>query len=119
MNNQLPQTDESPFPVGYHTFHNNKDINFQLNRFYSYGHWTKAETEEIGNAIQKLENWSVTLTELAEQHLADNRPRTAAFCYRAAEFYTLPGDPLKMQLYDRFSELFDESIQSATWINFP
>jgi hypothetical protein len=38
------------FPVGYHLFHKNKDINFQLNRFYSFGYWTKDDAEEAGNA---------------------------------------------------------------------
>lgn len=111
MNTDLNPTENFSFPVGYHIFHKNKDINFQLNRFYSYGNWTKAETEQVGSAIKKLENWTETLMGFAEQHLADNRPLTAAFCYRAAEFYALPGDPVKMQLYDQFSELFYKSIQ--------
>jgi len=118
MNNQINKLDISPFPVGYHTFHKNKDINFQLNRFYAYGNWTKAETEQVGDAVQKLDNWTETLTGIAEQHLANNHPLTAAFCYRAAEFYALPGDPLKMQLYDRFSELFYESIQVSNLEKF-
>ncbi len=111
MNNIEQKKDNSPFPVGYHQFHKNKDINFQLNRFYSFGNWTKAETEAIGNAVQDLENWAPTLIGFAEQYLEEGRPLAAAFCYRAAEFYVLPGDPLKKQLYDQFTELFYEFIQ--------
>ena len=101
------------FPVGYHTFHKNKDINFQLNRFYSFGVWTKSDAEEAGNAIQKVEDWAPTFTELAERHLAHDRPMAAAFSYRAAEFYVLPGDPLKMKLYDQFIQLFYDTVQIA------
>jgi pimeloyl-ACP methyl ester carboxylesterase len=111
MNKHLHKTDYFSFPVGYHTFHKNKDINFQLNRCYSFGYWTKADAEEAGRALQKVENWAPTLTRIAEQQLADNRPLAAAISYRAAEFYVLPGDPLKMKLYDQFIELIYENIQ--------
>jgi pimeloyl-ACP methyl ester carboxylesterase len=98
------------FPVGYHTFHKNKDINFQLNRFYSFGYWTKADAEEAGNLIHEIGNWKPVLTGLADRHKAEDRPMAAAFSYRAAEFYTLPSDPDKMRLYDQFIELFYASI---------
>jgi pimeloyl-ACP methyl ester carboxylesterase len=106
------------FPVGYHTFHKNKDINFQLNRFYSFGYWRKTDAEEAGNAILKIEDWASALTIIAEQHLANGRPLAAAISYRAAEFYVLPGDPLKMQLYDQFIELFYEHIQLSNLEKF-
>lgn len=118
MNNDLSKTDKFSFPVGYHTFHKNKGINFQLNRFYSYGVWTQANAEEVGNAIQKIEQWAPTLTEIAEQQMANNRPLAAAFSYRAAEFYVLPGNPLKMKLYDQFIELFYKTIQISNLEKF-
>jgi pimeloyl-ACP methyl ester carboxylesterase len=105
--------DKPSFPVGYHAFHKDKDINFQLNRIYSFGEWTKADAEEAGKAIKKIENWAPTLTELAERQLENNRPLAAAFSYRAAEFYVLPGDPLKMELYDQFIQLFYDSLRNA------
>lgn len=99
------------FPVGYHIFHKNRDINFQLNRFYSYGYWTKADAEEAGSAIKDIKDWKPTFTALAERHMAANRPLAAAFCYRAAELYVLPGNPDKIRLYDQFIELFYDAIQ--------
>jgi len=99
------------FPVGYHNFHKNRDINFQLNRFYSFGLWTKADAEEAGNTIKDIKDWKPTFTTLAGSHLARNRPLAAAFCYRAAEFYLLPGKPDKIRLYDQFIELFYSTIQ--------
>jgi len=106
------------FPVGYHTFHKNKDINFQLNRFYSFGYWTKADAEEAGNSIREIGDWKPVLTGLAERHKAEGRPLAAAFSYRAAEFYTLPGDPDKLRLYDQFIDLFYESIQDENLEQF-
>jgi len=114
----LPAQETFSFPVGYHAFHKNKDINFQLNRFYSFGYWTKADAEEAGNSIQEIGDWKPVLTGLAECHKAEGRPLAAAFSYRAAEFYTLPGDPDKMRLYDQFIELFYASIQESNLEKF-
>lgn len=114
----LPAQESFSFPVGYHTFHKNKDINFQLNRFYSFGYWIKADAEEAGNSIREISDWKGVLTGLAERHIAENRPMAAAFSYRAAEFYTLPGDPDKMRLYDQFIELFYASIQEENLEKF-
>lgn len=106
-----PTRESLSFPVGYHTFHKNKDINFQLNRFYSFGYWTKSDAEEAGKAIREISDWKPIFIEMAERHKAENRPMAAAFSYRAAEFYTLPGDQDKMRLYDQFIDLFYASIQ--------
>ena len=106
------------FPVGYYNFHKNKDINFQLNRFYSFGYWTKADAEEAGKAIQKIKDWKPALTGLAERHLAANRPLAAANSYRAAEFYVLPGDPDKIRLYDQFIELFYDAVPAENFEKF-
>jgi len=110
MNNSQTRKD-FPFPVGYHFFHKNKDINFQLNRFHSFGYWTKADAEQAGNAIQEISDWKPVMIRLAEQHKAENRFMAAAFSYRAAELYALPADPDKIQFYDQFIEMFYSSIQ--------
>lgn len=106
-----PQLETVSFPVGFHTFHKKKDINFQLNRFYSYGFLTHADVTTAGKAIKSMDNWRAVWTDFAADFLAQERPMAAAFCYRAAEFYALPDDPTKIQLYDRFSELFYGAIQ--------
>lgn len=41
----------------------------------------------------------------------EGRLMNAAFFYRAAEFYTLSGDPDKEILYDRFRSFFDRAFQ--------
>jgi pimeloyl-ACP methyl ester carboxylesterase len=108
--NTLPAQENISFPVGYYPFHNNKDINFQLNRFYSFGYWTKADAEEAGKSIREISDWKPVMIELAERYKAEKRPMAAAFSYRAAEFYALPSDPDKMRLYDQFIELYYASI---------
>ena len=37
------------FPVGYHSFNKDKDMNYQLNRWHSLGHWTTEETKRAGS----------------------------------------------------------------------
>jgi pimeloyl-ACP methyl ester carboxylesterase len=59
------------------------------------------------------------MLQLAEKALSEDRLMNAAFLYRAAEFYTLPKDPDKEQLYDKFIELFykvfrNDGIERAT-----
>jgi pimeloyl-ACP methyl ester carboxylesterase len=115
---QKSKKENFSFPVGYHEFHKNKDINFQLNRFYSFGYWTKVDAEEAGNAVRDIKDWKATLTALAERQLAANRPLAAAFSYRAAEFYVLPGDPDKMRLYDQFIELFYDALPAKNLEKF-
>jgi len=111
-NMSTPSTESKTvsFPVGYHTFHKNKDINFQLNRFYSFTYWTKADAEEVGKAVNKIEEWPPILTRIAERQLANDRPLAAATSFRAAELFAFPSDPLKIQYYDRFTELVYEHI---------
>ena len=109
--NNAPAQAGSSFPVGYHIFHKNKDVNFQLNRFYSFGYWTKAEAEEAGNAVKDIKDWQAAFTAFAERQIAASRPLAAAVSYRAAEFYVLPGNPDKIRLYDQFIDLFYDAIQ--------
>lgn len=118
MNKHLDKTDEFSFPVGYHPFHKNKDINFQLNRCYSFGYWTQADAEEAGVAVQNTKDWAATMTGMAERQLANDRPVAAAISYRAAELYALPGDPQKMAFYDRFIELIYKNIQISNLEKF-
>ncbi len=113
-----PNKERYSFPVGYYNFHKNKDVNFQLNRFYSFGYWARADAEEAGSAVREIKNWKPALTALAERQLAANRPLAAACSYRAAEFYLLPGDPEKIRLYDQFIDLFYEAVPAENLEKF-
>jgi pimeloyl-ACP methyl ester carboxylesterase len=94
------------FPVGYHTFHTIKIINFQLNRWYSLGYARLEDLKIAGGQIQTFDDWKQVMTALAEKAESENRWINAAFYYRAAEFFVLPSDPDKELLYTRFSDIF-------------
>ncbi|RJS49343.1 MAG: hypothetical protein CIT03_03650 [Methanobacterium sp.] len=111
---------EFNFPVGYHDFHPVKIIDFQLNRWYSWGYTNYEDTLGVSSRIKSLEDWKPEMIHLAERALSENRYMNGAFYYRASEFFTLPDDPDKEYLYDKFIELFnkvfldDEAIQRFT-----
>jgi hypothetical protein len=94
---------ELTFPVGYHDFHDDTQINFQLNRWYSLGYFEFEKTREIGQQVISLSDWKEVLESFGEQATRDGKFLEAAFCYRAAEFFTLPSDPDKEDLYTRFT----------------
>ncbi len=94
------------FPVGYHDFHPVKIIDFQLNRWYSLGYTDFNDTLEVASRIKRFEDWKSEMIQLAEQALSENRYMNGTFYYRASEFFTLPDDPDKEYLYDKFIELF-------------
>jgi len=94
------------FPVGYHALHKVKIINFQLNRWYSLGYARLEDMEWAGSQIRTFDDWKGVMTGLAKKAVSEERWINAAFSYRAAEFFTLPDDPDKEVLYDRFMDLF-------------
>jgi len=100
------------FPVGYHQFHKDQVFNFQLNRWYSLGYARFEDMKEVGQRINTFEEWKTEMLKLAEKAFAEDRLMNAAFYYRAAEFYTLLGDPDKEPLYDKFIELFYQAFKN-------
>jgi pimeloyl-ACP methyl ester carboxylesterase len=98
------------FPVGYHNFHKAQFFNFQLNRWHSIGLARYEDMLEAGKNIRKYEDWKPVMIRIAEQAERENRLMNAAICYRSTEFYTLYQDPDKEQLYDKFSELFNQAF---------
>lgn len=86
------------FPVGYHTFHKVKIMNFQLNRWYSPGYARRKEMESAGQKIRTFDDCKGVMTGLAENAIAEDRWVNAAFYDRAAEFFVLPAGPDKERL---------------------
>jgi pimeloyl-ACP methyl ester carboxylesterase len=97
---------EFTYPVGYHKMHNTKIIDFQLNRWYSFGYTTLEEMQEAGRRIGGLPDWKGVMVDLADKAMQEGRLMSATFLYRAAEFHTHPNDPDKLALYDKFIDLF-------------
>lgn len=94
------------FPVGYEKMHRVKIIDFQLNRWYSFGYARLEDMKEAAERIRGLSDWKDEMVAQAEKALVDNRIVNAAFYFRAAEFFTSPSDPDKKGLYDKFKDLF-------------
>jgi pimeloyl-ACP methyl ester carboxylesterase len=92
-------------PVGYHNFHRKKVFNFQLNRWHSLGYFKFDDIKNVGQKIKSLKDWTNEMVKLAEIAESENRLIDAAFYYRAAEF------TVKMQMYDKFSDLFYKAIE--------
>ena len=73
------------FPVGYHSFNNDRDMNYQLNRWHSMGYWTTEETSRAGANIQDRSDWKPGMLALATWLEEQDRHLAAAFGYRAGE----------------------------------
>jgi pimeloyl-ACP methyl ester carboxylesterase len=98
-------------PVGFKRFHKNRLLNYQMNRWYSWG-WAELEDLcEVSPRIKDFESWKREFTALADKALKEGRVVNAAFYYRAADFFTFPGDPDKSSLYQKFSFLFYEAFK--------
>lgn len=98
------------FPVGYYTFHKAPFINYQLNRWYSFGHARREDMKEIGAGIRSFEDYVQAFNRAAEEAVRENRLKNAATYYRAAEFLIDPRDPEKIPAYERFRQTFEEAF---------
>ena len=101
------------FPVGYHDFHDDKHINFQLNRWHSLGYFELDKTRQVGQQVAGLSDWKGVLGSFGEPATLDGNLLEAAFYYRAAEFFTLPTDPDKDDLYNRFTARFYAAVEGC------
>jgi len=94
------------FPVGFHNFHKDQGINFQLNRLHALGFARLEDMKEAGQKISSFEEWKKEMLNLADTATSEGRLVNAAFYYRAAEFFTLRDDPDKELLYNKFIDNF-------------
>jgi len=99
------------FPVGFHKLHSNKLFSFTMNRWLAIGYARLEDMIEAGKNIKKYEDWKPVMVNIADKALSENRLLNAAVYYRSAEFFTLPEDPDRKLLYDKFSELFYKAFE--------
>ncbi len=97
--------------VGYHHFHDEVNMNFQLNRALSFGEGTAPEIDAIARRIKNLADWKREFLGLARMAEREGRTAVALSSYRLAEFYMTTGDPDKERAYDRFIELFHDYME--------
>jgi pimeloyl-ACP methyl ester carboxylesterase len=98
------------FPTGYHKMHRTKIIDFQLNRWHSFGYVRLEDMREAGHNIKGLTDWKDEMVRQAEKAQSEGRTMNAAFHYRAAEFFTHPSDPDKHRLYQTFIDMFYNDV---------
>lgn len=97
---------EFNYPVGYHKFHRTKIIDYQLNRWHSFGYLRKEDCIDAAGRIRKMEDFKPEMVRQGERALKEDRVINAAFHFRASEFFVSPDDPDKESLYDKFYDLF-------------
>jgi len=100
---------EFKFREGLVNFHENTNINFQLNRWTGYGACGRdKDLQKVSSRIKKLSDHKHEMISIAEEALNEGRLLNAAWYYRGAEFFCKPDDPDRLKLYNKFSELFYE-----------
>lgn len=88
--------------TGYHTFHPDVSINYQLNRFSDGSPASVAELTAAGRRIAGYPDYTKELLALSDAADAGGRPLAGALYQRSAEFYMLPDDPRKDAARRRF-----------------
>jgi pimeloyl-ACP methyl ester carboxylesterase len=97
-------------PVGFHRFHEDANICFQLNRLVSEGTDAMfAEVREVARRIHTLDDFAHETAALGNVAEAAGRIDEAARYVRASEFFLPPGDPRKLAAYEHFIRLFNQA----------
>lgn len=116
---------EVNFPIGFHVFHKDEGLNFQLNRFYASGILSYDEVKDIGDRITGFDVWIRLFLEHAEKAKSQGDMEKCALCYRAAQFYTLgneqdeDGKLLKVVLYEKCFEAYAEAYKDIKYERVP
>jgi pimeloyl-ACP methyl ester carboxylesterase len=100
-------------PTGFHRLHPEDHINFQLNRWHAAGYIELDDARAVGASMEDFSDWKRCWLSIARTAERDGRLLSAAFSYRAAEFFTYSTDPDKDRLYDKFITLFDECLRDV------
>ncbi len=105
----LPETAIDRFlPIREFTrFHDDANINYQLNRFLVPG--LEPLFADIGAKIATYDHWKAEFLSAAKNREQLNEPAHAAGLYRAAEFFMSPGDPTRRFAFEKFIALFYEA----------
>lgn len=105
------------FPVGFQEFHKDKEINFQMNRWYSLGIVSEKQMKEIGECVSSFEEWTELFCNLAEIAKKEGRMEQCATYYRAAQFFVLgdrkekDGTLLKLSLYEKCFDAYEQAYK--------
>ncbi len=104
-------TTDYSFPTTYENFHENEQINYLLNRLYSYGYARKDDMINAGKKISDFQSVLTVMEEMATVAEKEGRHLNAAMYIRAIELYTPWNNPRKLTLYERFLDQFYKSVK--------
>jgi pimeloyl-ACP methyl ester carboxylesterase len=96
--------------IGFHHFHDEVNMNFQLNRPLSFGGGKIDEIRSAAHRIRDLADWKREFLSLAETAEREGRNDDAAVYFRLAEFFMSVGDTDKDRAYEKFIDLFHENL---------
>ncbi|KUO72668.1 MAG: hypothetical protein APF77_00570 [Clostridia bacterium BRH_c25] len=99
------------FPVGFHSFHKNRLLNFQLNRWYSAGCLNYDELMAATKDIHDFNDWKEVFKGLAQDAMEKGNWVSCATYLRAAEFFALGDDPEKDELYENCMEAYKKAYR--------
>lgn len=97
-------------PTGFLSFHRDKFLNFQLNRWYSLAFTRREDLERVAANTRTFQDCVEQFMQAADLAVAEKRLKNAAFYYRAAEFLLPPDNANKLPLYEKFSSLFYQAF---------
>jgi pimeloyl-ACP methyl ester carboxylesterase len=97
-------------PIGYHPFHKNQFLNYQINRWYSLGFAKLEDIEKIAKKIKSFEDYINEFRLASDLAKSEGRLKNAATYLRAAEFLIAPDDHRKIPIYKEYIELFDRAF---------
>jgi alpha-beta hydrolase superfamily lysophospholipase len=89
---------------GFRHFHDDANINYQLNRFLMPG--LEPLFAAIGARIATYDDWKAQFLAAAETREQRDESAHAAGLYRAAEFFMSPDDPDRRRAFEKFIALF-------------
>jgi pimeloyl-ACP methyl ester carboxylesterase len=107
---EIQVSTEASFPVGYHAFHPDVSINYQLNRFSDGSPESVMELSAAALRITDYADYTRELLALSDGAYANARTLAGALYLRSAEFYMLPDDPRKTTARLRFIESMREAF---------
>ena len=70
-------------PVGYHPFHKDKFLNYQLNRWYSLGYSRKGDIENIGSKINSFDQYIWEFQTASKLAVKEGRLKNAATLFKS------------------------------------
>lgn len=102
-------------PIGYHKFHKDKFINYQLNRWFSLGYARIEDIQEIGKRINSFDDYINEFSKASSLAKSEKRLKNAAVYLRASEFLIPPDSTTKLSVYNDFISLFDTAFKGESY----